>query len=244
MTNTFSLNRIKLLLRADWIEHYSKVCFHIGAATAGIILYFALALNSADNVDPIRKQTFAFVFGAIGTFIYFCRYIGDKVHRSKGLFLTLPASNAEKYTALLIEGLLLQILFYLIFGIAIFCMSLVIKNYPILNIWEILFIARNTIWIFVLSTLFLSYVTFKKRPFAITVCGYAAVFTFIILIVYCAVKYIFSTNSNLGKGFFVEANPLFNTISFLGSNYMYMFSVATLVVFYVAYLKFKEKELR
>lgn len=243
MSNTFSLNRIKLLLRADWIEHHARISFHIGAVIAGMVVYFLIALNSAGNINPERKQFLAFIFGFIGTLIYYCRYIGSKIHQPKGLFLTLPANTIEKYAVLLIEGILIVLLYQFTFWIGLYAISLFIPNFPVMNVWVIQNNFPLSIGAFVFSLLFLSFVTFRKHAFVIAICGYAVFITGLVGLIY-VLSGMINGDMPCEINFFAEMNPFMNTVSFLGKYYVYMFSSATLVVFYIAYLKLKEKELR
>ena len=113
MNNKISLQRIKLLLRADWIEHKSQAVFAIGAFLVALIVFFLLTLGDTTMKEFTRKQYFFYGIGLFCYFIYFCRYAGKKVHSSKGLYLTLPANTIEKFVTLLVEGFLLIALFHL-----------------------------------------------------------------------------------------------------------------------------------
>ena len=101
MKTDFSIQRINLLLRKDWIENKKKLAYGV-LVILGVLFFFLLSSILWDT----RFRTFTlYVLGSLGTFIAFCSYVNLMIHRPRGLFLTLPASNQEKYAAILIEGI-------------------------------------------------------------------------------------------------------------------------------------------
>ena len=118
MKTDFSIQRINLLLRKDWIENKKKLAYGV-LVILGVLFFFLLSSILWDT----RFRTFTlYVLGSLGTFIAFCSYVNLMIHRPRGLFLTLPASNQEKYAAILIEGIVVflayQVTFWTGTGIA------------------------------------------------------------------------------------------------------------------------------
>ena len=101
----FSLQRIGWLLRKDWIEHKKSIAYASG--TFLIVLLPFLWLNTKITGISESKQAGIYLLGSLGCFLYYCQFVGRKVHFAKGLYLTLPASTAEKYVALLLEAVFL-----------------------------------------------------------------------------------------------------------------------------------------
>ena len=118
MKTDFSIQRINLLLRKDWIENKKKLAYGV-LVILGVLFFFLLSSILWDT----RFRTFTlYVLGSLGTFIAFCSYVNLMIHRPRGLFLTLPASNQEKFAAILIEGIVVfltyQVTFWIGTGIA------------------------------------------------------------------------------------------------------------------------------
>lgn len=244
MKDTFNLNRIKLLLRADWIEYYKKGIYQIGSVLAGMALYFSLVLYSNGNGNLPRKQLVFFSIGIIVTLIYFCRYAGNKVHRSKGLFLTLPANNLEKYVTILVEGILLLTLFICTFWTGIFIIHIFIPYFPVFAPWEMGISISYLFFTFLFSLFFLSYITFRKHAFVITVAGMAATVAVLVgigfLIRYILINYV-AVDGEIPETLQIVSK---NTFIFLKDYHNYLLGAAVLFVFYLAFLKLKRKELR
>lgn len=243
MSNTFSLNRIKLLLRADWIEHRIKLIYHIGATIAGVLCYFLLVYANYDG-NLIRIQNIAFVFGTVGTLINYCKYISNKIHQPKGLFLTLPANTIEKYVVLLLEGILLVFIFALIFWAGLPVISLFIANIPPIWPWGMWTFGNLSLYCFFFSLFFLSYITFRKHAVTITiVCIAATIASFIgliFLVRYLVITYL-GTDYNLPESIQKIAESI---LYFVKDYHGYLLSALNLFIFYRAYLKLKRKELR
>lgn len=111
MKTDFSIQRINLLLRKDWIENKKKLAYGV-LVILGVLFFFLLSSILWDT----RFRTFTlYVLGSLGTFIAFCSYVNLMIHRPRGLFLTLPASNQEKYAAILIEGIVVFLAYQVTF---------------------------------------------------------------------------------------------------------------------------------
>ena len=242
MNDKISLQRIKLLLRADWIEHKSQAVFAIGAFLVALIVFFLLTLGDTTMKEFTRKQYFFYGIGLFCYFIYFCRYAGKKVHSSKGLYLTLPANTIEKFVTLLVEGFLLIALFHVMLWPSFYAVSLAITGYSVISFSGVMnaFKISWPILAFLSSIVFLSYVAFRKYAFLIAILAYA------ILLggtVYIITKFVMN-GFGPQQGVFMEMTPMYYMINFLVQYHAVAFYAATLGILYIAYLKLKEKEIR
>ena len=211
MKTDFSIQRINLLLRKDWIENKKKLAYGV-LVILGVLFFFLLSSILWDT----RFRTFTlYVLGSLGTFIAFCSYVNLMIHRPRGLFLTLPASNQEKFAAILIEGIVVFLTYQVTFWTGTGIASMLIHIQPVAFKDITMPLQEFTMLAFVGSLMFLSYVTFKKYALGIA-CG----------------------------GFCYESSPFYTAVYWLSFAFTPAFLIATLVVLYVAYLKLKEKELR
>lgn len=238
MKTDFSIQRINLLLRKDWIENKKKLAYGV-LVILGVLFFFLLSSILWDT----RFRTFTlYVLGSLGTFIAFCSYVNLMIHRPRGLFLTLPASNQEKYAAILIEGIVVFLAYQVTFWTGTGIASMLIHIQPVAFKDIIMTLQDFTMLAFVGSLMFLSYVTFKKYALGIACGGYILIIASIIGIVYLCINIL-----NIQPGmnsFCYESSPLYTAVYWLNFAFTPAFLIATLVVLYVAYLKLKEKELR
>jgi hypothetical protein len=224
------------MLLADWIEYRKTLMFSMGIL---FIVWMALMwLAHINNFQDSALQGPFFVFVGFVTLFKFCELAGRKMHRSKGLFLTLPASNEEKYVTLLLEGVIYFLSFQLIFWVGVFLWKLFGSDISFLNFTDKLNLEGGGISgiAFISSLFFLSYMSFSKHPFLIVIGG-QAVYCF--LFSYIAVHVV----GNLIDSSWPSSN-IYDIGKFFGSLLRPIAWVATLVVMYVAYLKLKEKEQR
>lgn len=127
MKTDFSIQRINLLLRKDWIENKKKLAYGV-LVILGVLFFFLLSSILWDT----RFRTFTlYVLGSLGTFIAFCSYVNLMIHRPRGLFLTLPASNQEKYAAILIEGIVVFLAYQVTFWTGTGIASMLIHIQPV-----------------------------------------------------------------------------------------------------------------
>ena len=89
------------------------------------------------------------------------------IHRPRGLFLTLPASNQEKFAAILIEGIVVFLTYQVTFWTGTGIASMLIHIQPVAFKDIIMTLQDFTMLAFVGSLMFLSYVTFKKYALGI-----------------------------------------------------------------------------
>ncbi len=237
MKTDFSIQRINLLLRKDWIENKKKLAYGV-LVILGVLLFFLLS----SILWATRFRTFTlYVLGSLGTFIAFCSYVNLMIHRPRGLFLTLPASNQEKFAAILIEGIVVFLTYQVTFWIGTGIASMLIHIQPVAFKDITMPLQEFTMLAFVGSLMFLSYVTFKKYALGIACGGYILIVASIIGIVYLCISTL-NIQSGMDR-FCYESSPLYTAVYWLSFAFTPAFLIATLVVLYVAYLKLKEKEL-
>lgn len=127
MKTDFSIQRINLLLRKDWIENKKKLAYGV-LVILGVLFFFLLS----SILWATRFRTFTlYVLGSLGTFIAFCSYVNLMIHRPRGLFLTLPASNQEKFAAILIEGIVVFLTYQVTFWTGTGIASMLIHIQPV-----------------------------------------------------------------------------------------------------------------
>ena len=238
MDPTFSFKRIGLLLRKDWIEYKKKLMYAV-LTIVGILLTF-LILSTLRQEKMFHPLAF-YGFGLLGTLIGICRYTSLGVHRSKGLYLALPASNEEKFLTLLIEAVIMLAVFQVVFWTCIGVGSFFIPIKPI-NVNDIIIeLPFFVLLLFISSLLFLSYITFRKYALGIAIGGFMCALASWVGIIYYFKDFLLD---NKGSFYYETATPLFKMETWLAQGFTPIFLIATLVVLYVAYLKLKEKELK
>lgn len=237
MDTYFSFNRIKYLLQADWIEHKKNLLLSLGGVSLVwiSILYF-VGLGSVKT----NFQGAFFYIGGFITFIYYCYFISKKIHQPKGLYYTLPASNQEKYFALLLEGLLFFVVFALIFWLGLFIFKLFAPSFTMINISQLYHgISHIGLLLFVSSIIFLSHITFRKLALLISFAGIAL---YVLLFAGVSMKIITMT-TDIFEPYFISSFA-YDAFGIMKQLFTPVLLIATIVVLYVGYLKLKEKELR
>lgn len=152
MKTDFSIQRINLLLRKDWIENKKKLAYGV-LVILGVLFFFLLS----SILWATRFRTFTlYVLGSLGTFIAFCSYVNLMIHRPRGLFLTLPASNQEKFAAILIEGIMVFLMYQATFWIGTGIASMLIHIQPVAFKDIIMTLQDFTMLAFAGSLMFLS----------------------------------------------------------------------------------------
>lgn len=239
MNTNFSFRRTGLLLRKDWMEYKKGLSFVVLITVGALLLFY---FTAGYNNKVFHPFTF-YVFGLIATLIGFCRYVNKIIHHSKGIYLTLPASNTEKYVAILIEGALFFLTFQVLFWTALGIGSLFVTIHSI-SIHDIMVGWKEFAFLSLITSLiFLSYMTFRKYALGVVIGGFLACIGLLIGVSHLLVK------SGWGvEGFmrFIqnlsEMNPA--TAQFTFNSFISLIYISTLVIMYIAYLKLKRKEQR
>lgn len=234
MKHIINLKKIKLLLHTDWVEQRVLLYHYIGTLTAIMILFLVLILLMNKDSQGIKEQYILYILGIIGTIVAFGRYVGEKVHRSRGLFLSLPANTIEKYIALLIEGGIILILFHMISGLSCYMYHLYNNNFQILSIPYIFNAFPLSAMVFIFSSVFLSYILFKRYALPIVV-------GFYVLLLLCSSILENILRIHNFSDMNITIVPLSGySICFLDT----FFYIAALLCLYIAYLKLKKKEIK
>jgi hypothetical protein len=252
MENNFSLTRIKYILLADFTE-YRKSLLSTFGLLLGVWIFllwqtvYPLFNSVPGSTNAVGGLSFmAFWVGGLVTLIVFCRMAGKKMYRSQGLFFTLPANNAEKYAALLIEGLLYFIGFVAVYWLGLLFWKLIVPAMPLPSIERILSsfnggeLATILAMMFISAIFFLAHLSLRKHPLLITFgvilfynfCFTSALIWIITLFLPEIRQLAFTEEMEL----FLQHNATWILCVTLG--------LATLWLLYIAYLKLKERELR
>lgn len=237
MNTEFSLHRIKLLLLTDK-KQFKQYLLSTGAYIAVYIIYLIIFSFKIGQEVFTDRDFSLYRTGLIIYFIFFCILANQKVHQTKGLYLTLPASAAEKYITLLLEGFLLLLLFHISFSIVQYAISLFIPGFPAPGMFGMLKYIKipASIFLFIASTVFLSFITFRKYAAPIIIGIYALIFT--------ASVFLLINPASREDGHMDKPTLLSNSLDFLIQHYGIILYTATLVVLYIGYLTLKRKQIR
>lgn len=241
MNQIFSLQRIGWLLRKDWIESKRSVGY---AVVAFLVILFPFLWLTTHHEGKSEQVAF-YMLGFLGSFIYFCKQAGKKIHFAKGIYLTLPASTEEKYLALLLEGALVLLLYNGLFWITLYSWSLINPEFhpvPASAIYRS--IQGGGISLFFASLIFLSYLTFKKHALAIAIAGIGAGTGLLIIPVAGMVSIKIEREGMTEPDLIIDPDALYSTGNFLINHVNCGMGIFALIVLYIAYLKLKEKESR
>jgi hypothetical protein len=231
METNFSLNRIRLLLQADWIEHKKSLLLNMGVLfLVWMVILWILYLG--DGTDLTLQKLFYYT-GAFVALNSFCSLAGRKLHRPKGLYYTLPASNEEKYAALLLDGIIYFLCFQLVFWGGLLLWKALVPTLAVSGFADFGLTDKDKlVFLFPIALLFLSYLSFRKHAFLIA----AGIGNLYLLLFSLAVAVYIDTSGIMSVNF--------DAFAFLSKYLIPVILVATLVVVYAGYLKLKEKEQR
>ncbi|MDR1779432.1 MAG: hypothetical protein LBR50_01710 [Tannerella sp.] len=250
MKSKFSLQRIGLLIRADYIEQKRGFLLSMGIIFLVWIFLLWLTYGLGSSSDDAMQKLFLFT-GSFCTLILFCRLAGNKLHRSKGMFLTLPANNTEKYTALLLDCVIFYAGFQVVYWAGIALGKIFMPSMPLIEITVNNGSGFGETLLFLLASfIFLSYMTFRKYAF-LKVVGWMISFEFIFLVTF--VNFLkYSGVADRIKPSLIEGDQAVNNLERVITDGMpelltwsvWSFAIASVIVLYIAFLKLKEKELR
>ena len=242
MKKNFSFRRIGLMLKADWIE-YKKAFFLF----AGLLIAANLLLLWPASESLQKFLLFAGIFATLTAFYVFT---GWKVHRSKNRFLTLPASNIDKFVEIKTVGFVLFCVYFLIHAILLGIMYL--KSGTAIWLLSVLhinidlnaFLSVLGLILFVCTFQFMCCIALRKYALGIgslLLFGNAMLYSFSILLLLKTDGFFDTSGSHYG---FIRSNALIEMLSFLNTYNFPAMCFATFVLVYVAYLKLKEKQIR
>ncbi|MDL2245934.1 hypothetical protein LJC54_10600 [Parabacteroides sp. OttesenSCG-928-J18] len=127
MNAEFNIKRVGWILRADWKE-YTKLI------SLAVCMIVPSLLVMRSGTEP--SQFTGLWFGFFLTLLVYQNYANQKIHHSKGLWLTLPATTLEKYVALLIAGIAYVSAFLLLFHLVRFVLYL-LQDVPIYSMKQL-----------------------------------------------------------------------------------------------------------
>ncbi|MDL2256136.1 hypothetical protein LJC44_07110 [Parabacteroides sp. OttesenSCG-928-G06] len=223
----FDIKRVGLILRTDWIMH-KKQFFLV----AGLLLVsFLFLLWEASR----QQQMAVFGFGLPITLYVYLKYIGKKIHYSKGLWLTLPATTLEKYVALLLIGVVyIAVFFFAYFFSLEVCHSLNEMVRIPLEGYSVPTIGFGVI-LFHLAYYFLAFVIFRTFAFGIAWLVEMGVIWLLALLVLLSKDSWVSMYSSILP---------FNILEPIADHLNIISYALAIILFYVAYLRLKKQQLR
>ena len=232
MNTIFDIKRVGMLLRADFIEQKLSLLTYC----LTLLVIFSLWINKVSN---FIGEPYSFVLFVVS--LYYCYWLSKRIHHSKGIYLTLPASNLEKYVTLLIEGLIFLVGFLAMFWCAVALIYLLTGFVPAdlnkLNEWSLF---PFSVACFFYSLLILANVMFKKYAFPIYILSIGGTVILLSWIISKIVPYI---DLNWVKDLMMNMENKEWLITSGRYGYLIFFAL-TAVIMYVAYIKFTKKQLR
>lgn len=233
MNVTFSLKRIGHILRADWIEYRQNLLLYSLAVLGGFVLlmYF--------NWKQVPVYHFVLLILAVS----YCRFVNLKIHRSKGAYLSLPASTEEKYISLLLEGVFFFLAYQAVFWSAagidrVITGELIVKWQSLYN-FPAVFYLSNFLYF---TILLLCYVIFRKHALVIFLAGFITITG---TMSYFFVKYFKDMIiEGEGKGVNINTDDFFVPFSYLESYYHVTTYLLIAIVLFLVYYKLRKKQVR
>lgn len=246
--NTISLKRIKLLLLADWYELKEYLLWGIVSAVG----FFLVTMLFSDFQLNEPELTNALYFMILGTFLLTFNFMNYRINSVKGLGFLTPAKPVEKFISLFIVMFIMIVLGFVVYFIVTGTFSLIrtgvineviyqpvilLSEYPLFSLFFLL----------VLSNIFLlSMLSFKRKyaplkslliiagiVFVLMKIGFENIFYFM--------GYRGATINGIGSCYYDGFYPGILSILLFSP---YIIGVGLVVLFYVSYLKVKEKEQR
>ena len=240
--NTFNLNRIKLLLLADWHEfklHILLAVIAIPAIALSILFY-----NSDSYIDYWQLFRFTILISAL----FATSYAHNRANQIKGLGFLTPVSPLDKYLAIW-TGMIIIVVVFILLYIIILSTHSYIPNI-ILGTINVLFTdspSNLILGAYFYSFYFLGMIAFRKNAFLKTALIIGLSFLFIILIIekvsgYQFVSYfVWDNYTCVIDNYTLKMENLYPGILALVEYKNYIISLLILVNIYVGYLKLKEK---
>lgn len=255
MNNTFNIHRFNLLLKRQWLEFGKIFLITLLVATGVIIAFYGLTLLPLEKFDYIPhrlgfREPLFFIFGFLFISIIASSYFAHLGQKSKAIIdLLIPASTFEKFLAgFFFTSILSVVAFLLIFIITDWAFVAYIKSYFNKGNLEELaevktFFSKNDISSFaplylapfVVTSIFLLGSAYFNRfhyiKTSICVMLFSGTWTYIVM---NTVEVLLSGKASINRnGHGKEAMEwmLFAIIA-----------VFTLIVFYITYVRLKEKE--
>lgn len=246
--NTISLKRIKLLLQVDW---YELKGFYLWGFLAISGLMLAVMLYSDDFSLTINHLTIILALLLLITFILGMTYIGFRSNSTKGLGFLTPARPVEKFITQFIILLILLLSSIIVYFLTTGVFSIIIggnKSDVILDAFRVIF-SEDTIslvLLFLLMIFWLGCLSFKEK-------GVLKSMLLVAVIMYLSLKsdqffisYLIGQNGVNYEDWMCSSyiENLYPGILGIVQYKYYLFAAFALTIFYVGYLKLKEKEQR
>lgn len=248
MNNTLSVKRIGLLLKAEWYEFRTYVIWGLVSAI-GILVAILLSID-VNIVEQNMAQLFVYI--SFVTFFLGMWYVNFRSSSLRGLGFLIPARPAEKFITQFVV-----LIFILISSFAVFFLSAGIFSLIKLGgidsciSYAFLAVLRSVVatlpLLTVMTIFWLCMITFQRKAFLKAFLILAAIG---ILVAWTSendlIDYLFETNGiNSIEG--ILPLSIENTYPGFLSIVQYrtwIFLLAVVVMFYIGYLKLKEKEQR
>jgi hypothetical protein len=224
--NTFSFQRIGLMLKADWMTYRKRFCIVFGVIFIIFIWLVWKTMNSTEGLQSL------FLLGLlICAIIYYNNYLERKVHHFPEQFLTLPASSYEKFFEIILVGLIHFVTFCALYFLALVINRLFFGIQPITfnQLMDADVRGISGALFFVASWLFLFYILFKR--YGLWIGGSILIVTLVSIGKLCR----FLVNSSILKTETLISWRDYSTL---------IVTIASVIILYISYLKLKNKQLK
>lgn len=259
MNTTFSFNRTWLLIKADFVENKKSLTIYSLIMITLVLFYFYFRQNATEI--SVSDISLPFFLGSFATYLLVLGFHARKINNPNNNYLVVPANNLEKFCAFLLEIIIMQLICLILFYISLLLSGCIWhKNLQSCKFYEnkndemvffphrliytkvlILFCKTITImnlWQFLLFMI--GSLTFKKHATLKSCIIIIAATIFIVVKFERYFIYIFQDAQCL-NGFVVQ-NSYHGITAFIHNNQPWIFGFMAIALLYIAYLKFKEKE--
>lgn len=270
MKINFSIKRVGLLLKTDFIEFRKALLYYSFIVIASVVVYARLYINEAETILDGASFSLLYSIGFFVTFAWLCQLINTKLNKREIQYLMLPATHFEKFLSCVLEILIIMFLYVGLYYIGILLWNSLF--YPFIQHtvfeydssiynreWNVEFVKGKFIIYnmlsspsdytyigeviigllnFILSLYVLGYVIFKKGAGLITTLLIVSVG---FVLVYLSTDFPFSTIFTRGN--VIYESP-YKGLARIAYYIPQLLSVLAIAVWYIIYLKFKEKEVR
>ncbi|MDR2533719.1 MAG: hypothetical protein LBC81_02930 [Tannerellaceae bacterium] len=252
MNNQFSFKRVGLLMRLDFISYGRE--FVLGMSAIPLVWFTLMWLARHNSTSEMSE--ICFTLNGLLALITFSGHAARKMFKEKHAFMMTPALNEEKYASLIAEGLVYLLVSQIGFWLGSFLCKLCFPTVQIAAFQALFFNMNINIAItlfFCVALYFVAAVSVPKLWFIVAIVApnlYVALHVFILFLLSNCSNFFAGAmiNGNFGSSNSLEmtggSDSIAHTMRILVNIYTPVIGISSIILFYVAYLKLKEKELK
>ncbi|MDR2497257.1 MAG: hypothetical protein LBD21_09050 [Tannerellaceae bacterium] len=211
-------------------------------------------LTRRDSTSEMSE--ICFVLNGLLALITFCGHAARKMFREKHSFMMTPASNEEKYVSFLAEGFIYLLVSQIGFWAGSYLCKLCWPTVHVASLGALFYhmdINIALILLFATALYFVTAMSVRKLWFLVAI-AIPNVYVLLHIIILALLAFSFSDfvgtmiEGNIGKNetFSVTRGSeyIVQTVKIINEIFAPVTAVSTLILFYVSYLKIREKELK